>query len=100
MIPLFVFYIHIVGASAAFTKRWQEEGLGEGILAVLFVSLLFFVGWSITSFILRLAISKEGFGPALDRDAASLLLLTVSEAVFYYFYLRKDHGKTPASSTD
>jgi hypothetical protein len=96
MIPLLVFYIHIIGAAAAFTKRWQDEGLGEGILAVLFVSLLFFVGWSITSFILKLAMSKEGLGPAFDRDAASLLLLTVVEAGFYYFYLRKDQSETSA----
>ena len=93
MIPLVVFYIHVVGIAAGFTKRWQEEGLGEAFLAVFFVALIFFVGWSITSFLLKLVMDQQGLGALLDRDAASLLLLTVLEAVFYYFYFRKDAGK-------
>jgi len=50
MIPLVVFYIHIVALAAVFTRRWQEEGTGEGILAVFFMALIFFVGWGISSF--------------------------------------------------
>ncbi len=90
MVPLLVFYLHIVGAAAAFTRRWQEEGLGEGILAVFFVALIFFVGWGMTSFVMRILMAPEGFGKAFDRDSASLTLLTILEAVFYYFYLRGD----------
>ena len=33
---------------------------------------------------------KEGFGMFFNRDAASLLLLTVGESVLYYFYLRDE----------
>jgi hypothetical protein len=90
MVPILVFYVHIVFMATAFTKRWQEEGLAEGILAVFFIGLIFFVGWSITSFILRLVMEPEGLGLLLDRDAASLLLLTAAEVVFYYFFLQKD----------
>ena len=93
MIPLVVFYMHVVGIAAGFTKRWQEDGPGEAFLAVFFVALIFFVGWSITSFLLKLVMNQEGLGRLLDRDAASLLLLTALEAVFYYFYFRKDAGK-------
>lgn len=95
MIPLLVFYVHIVSIVAAFTKRWQDEGFTEGILAVFFMALIFFVGWSMASFILKLFMGKEGFGYFLDRDAASLLLLTAAEVVFYYLYLRKDSPDMP-----
>jgi hypothetical protein len=90
MVPLIVFYLHIVGSAAAFTRRWQDEGLGEGILAVFFVALIFFVGWGMTSFIMKIIMSPAGFGKLFDRDSASLTLLTVLELVFYYFYLRSD----------
>ncbi|MCK5571616.1 MAG: hypothetical protein KAJ12_02600 [Bacteroidetes bacterium] len=88
MIALVVFYLHTVAITAGFTKRWQEEGLGEGLLAVFFMALIFFVGWSITSFVMKLLIDQQGFGTWLDRDALSLLLLTVAESVFYFIFLR------------
>lgn len=91
MIPLLVFYIHIVGATWAFTLRWQEDGAKEGFLAVAFMALIFFVGWSMSSFLLQLAWPDAWNEPGriLDRDGASLLLLTASEAVLYYLLLRK-----------
>ncbi len=93
MIPLLVFYVHIVAMAAAFTKRYQDEGIGEGFLAIFFMGLIFFVGWSISSFLMKLLMEPKGFGLFFDRDAASLLLLTAMEGVFYAFYLRAD---TPA----
>ena len=88
MIPLLVFYIHIIGIAAAFTKRYQEGGVLEGSLAVFFVALIFFVGWSITSFLMKIFLDQGGMGALMNRDAISLLLLTAGEGVFYYFYLR------------
>ena len=88
MIPLLVFALHIVAFVAVFTHRWQEEGISEGLLSVFFMGVIFFVGWSMSSFVLKLAMGAEGFGPAFDRDAASLLFLTVAEGIFYYFYFR------------
>lgn len=90
MVPLFVFYAHVVAFTAVFTKRWQEEGVSEGALGVLFMLLIFFVGWSMASFVLRLMLPPEGFGKWMDADAAALALLAVVESVFYYFYFRKD----------
>ncbi|HXG00283.1 MAG TPA: hypothetical protein VNL69_05825 [Bacteroidota bacterium] len=88
MIPLLVFYLHIVAAAAIFTKRYQEEGVGEGLLAVFFMALIFFVGWAMASFIVRLVLPPEGFGPWFTRDAGALVLLTLGESVLYYFYFR------------
>lgn len=90
MIDLLVFYIHVVVFAAGFTRRWQESGISEGLLTVFFMALIFFVGWSMSSFIMKLALPQGGWGPVLDRDTAALLLLTVAEGVFYYFYLRSE----------
>jgi drug/metabolite transporter (DMT)-like permease len=90
MIPLIVFYAHIVAFATVFTKRWQEEGVSEGFLGVLFMLLIFFVGWSMASFLMRLILPQEGFGTWMNADAAALAALAVVESVFYYFYFKKD----------
>ena len=90
MIPLFVFYAHVVAFAAVFTQRWQEEGVSEGVLGVLFMLLIFFVGWSMSSFVMRLVMQPAGFGKWLDADAMALAVLAIVESVFYYFYFRKD----------
>ncbi len=102
MIEVAVFYLHAIAAIAAFTKRWQDEGFGEGILGVAFMALIFSVGWTITTFLIRLLTPEKGFSRIFDRDALSLLLLTISEGIFYYFYLKgsiKLHSP-PVEGTD
>jgi hypothetical protein len=97
MIDLVIFTLHMILLSAAFTYRWQEEGVKEGMLAVFFVIVIFFVGWSMSSFILRAAMQPEGLATWLDRDTLSLLMLAIGEAVFYYFFLKSDspHDSVP-----
>jgi hypothetical protein len=97
MVELFVFYIHVVAVVAMFTKRWQEEGLSEAFLVVFFMALIFFVGWSIATFLMKLLMEQEGLGLFFDRDAASLLLLTAGEVVLYYFYLRDEKRPQPSA---
>jgi len=89
MVTLFVFYIHVVAAVTMFTKRWQEDGLKEGFLGVLFLVLIFSVGWSISTFIMKIFVDEKGFGIWLDRDALSLVLLTVLEFLFFLFQVRR-----------
>jgi hypothetical protein len=93
MVTLFVFYIHTIAAVSIFTKRWQESGWGDGILGVGFLALIFSVGWSISTFLLKLIIDEKGFGIWLDRDALSLLLLTVMEAIFFYAQMKRKQNK-------
>jgi hypothetical protein len=97
MIDLLVFYIHTVAAAAVFTKRWQEEGTGEGFLSLAFMGLIFFVGWGMASFLVKLVMAPEGFGVYFNRDTAGLVLLTVAEGIFYYFYFRTDEGEKAAA---
>lgn len=94
MIALIIFYLHIVGMAAAFTTEYQKEGVGAGLLNVGFVVLIFSVGWSISTFVLKYLIGEEGFGMWLNRDTLSLLVLSIGEACFYYFYF-KDPSPRP-----
>jgi uncharacterized membrane protein YhdT len=93
MVILFVFYIHVVAAAAAFTKRWQETDWKEGVLAVGFIVLIFIVGWQMATFVLKLLVDAKGFGRWFDRDALSLLLLTVMEGIFYYLQTKRKNKK-------
>ncbi len=88
MVTLFVFYLHTIGAAYGFTQQWQEEGAGAGALVVAFMAIIFSVGWSISTFILKYLIDEKGLGLYFNRDAISLTILTIAEGVFYYFYLR------------
>ena len=83
MITLLVFTAHTVAAVVLFTKRWQEGDLKEGFLAVGFLLLIFSVGWSITTFVMKLVVDERGLALWLDRDTMALLLLAILEAVFF-----------------
>jgi hypothetical protein len=97
MVTLFVFYVHTVAAVYAFTDQYQDEGLGAGTLAVAFMGIVFSVGWSISTFILKFFINERGFGMYFNRDALSLAVLTAGEAVFYYLFLKGMKKKGPTS---
>ena len=96
MVPLFIFYLHLVGLTAAFTAEYQKEGTGAGLLNVGFFVLIFSVGWTISTFVLKHLVGAEGFGVWLDRDALSLLLLTAGEAVFLDFYFSERRTAAPS----
>jgi len=93
MITLFIFYLHFIAAVIVYTKRWQEGDWKEGLLAVGFLALIFSVGWSISTFLLKPVIDEKGFGVWLDRDTLSLVLLVVMESIFFYFQLRRKRRK-------
>jgi len=107
MIAAFIFIIHFMAALYAFLK-YKKEGLGEGFLAVAFVAIVFSVGWTITTIVSKAVFPSKLVGrwiahlqadqfsrmlaKELTMDTFSLVLLTIGEAVFYYFYLRS--GRT------
>jgi hypothetical protein len=95
MIPVIVFYLHILGFTTGFTREYQKEGLSAGFLNLGFMVLIFAVGWSIATFFLKYLISEKGFSIWMDRDALSLLLLTLGEGIFYYLYYRDTEKSIP-----
>jgi hypothetical protein len=97
MITLFIFYIHVIAAVVIYTKRWQEESWKDGLLGVGFLALIFSVGWSISTFILKLFMDERGFGVWLDRDALSLVLLLIMEAIFFSYQMRRKKRKMQAA---
>ena len=96
MITLFIFYVHVVAAVILYTKRWQEADWKEGLLGVGFLLLIFSVGWSITTFIMKLLVSEKGFAVWLDRDTLALLLLGVLEGIFFYVQMKRKKRKLAA----
>lgn len=102
MIAALIFLIHFGAAVYAFLK-FKKEGIGEGWLAVAFVVIIFSVGWTVTTMVAKIIYPSDlvarwvsqlqatrverTFAKELTIDTFSLILLTVGEAVFYYFYL-------------
>ncbi len=111
MVSAFIFIIHAVVAVYAFV-RYKKEGIGEGLLAVGFVVVIFAVGWTIATMLTNLLFTPEWFvkwfyqpldsnfwvavREEFNRDTISLLILTMGEAVFYKVIL--SDGKRAAGS--
>jgi formate hydrogenlyase subunit 3/multisubunit Na+/H+ antiporter MnhD subunit len=89
VISLLVFYAHTIAAVVLFTTRWQDSNWKEGLLAVGFLALVFSVGWSMSTFVMKLLVDEKGFAVWLDRDALSLLLLAAAESVFFYAQMKR-----------
>lgn len=95
MIEMLIFHAHIVGALYGFTKRWQEENIKEGLLAVAVIGLVFMIGWAITGPIAKMLTPKAGF-PVLwfTTDTLSLLILLPIEAVVFKLFFFDKKSKT------
>lgn len=89
MIIAFLFYVHIIFGLYVFTKRWQDEGLGAAFLILIFVGIIFSVGWTLSSFCTSLIFPPQGLGKFYNRDTISLTILTILEFFFYNNYFRK-----------
>ena len=96
MISLLVFYAHTIAAAAIFTTRWQDANWKEGILAVGFLALVFSVGWSMSTFMMKLVVDEKGLAVWFDRDAMSLLLLAIAESVFFYAQMKRRRRRDTA----
>lgn len=108
MIAALILIVHFCAAVYAFVN-YRKEGNGEGFLAVAFVVIIFSVGWTITTMASRFVFPttlvsqwvahlqssplSRTIAKELTVDTFSLLLLTLGEAVFYYFYLQAGEVK-------
>jgi len=102
MVSASIFIIHAIAAFYAFF-RYRKEGIGEGLLAVGFMVVIFAVGWTIATMLTNLLFSPEWFvkwfyqpldsnfwvevREEFNRDTISLLILTAGEVVFYKIVL-------------
>lgn len=98
MIPVIIFWMHIIGGVYLFAKRYYEETLGEAFLSVGFAAIVFTAGWTLSSFVIHLVFGQKGISAILNSDSLSLILLTLLEAVFYRLWFRKSKHQQTADA--
>lgn len=86
MIPVLIFYFHVVFLVYVFTKSYMEEGLVSAFLSSIFIVVIFSVGWTFSEFVMSFFLPETGLSLLFPRAAFSLMLLTLLEVIFYRFY--------------
>jgi len=92
MIPVVIFYAHVVFLVYMFSKNFVEEGGLSAFLSILFIVVIFSVGWTFSEFVIGFFMKPEGLSLLFPRAAFSLILLTMLEVVFYKFYYGSKKG--------
>ena len=92
MIPVLIFWIHIVAGVYLFVKKYYEETVSEAFLALAFAAIVFTAGWTFSSFAVHAIFGPRGLSDILNDDSLSLIILTLMEAVFYKIWFRKSSG--------
>lgn len=88
MISVIIFLIHIIFISYIFYKRNKIDSFNAALLDLIFIIIIFSVGWSLSSMLAKLLFESEGLAKWLDRDTISLLILTIGEFFFYRMYFK------------
>ena len=98
MIAALIFSAHLVFMLVIFTKKWQDESLSSAFTNLALMVILFAVGWSISTSVVKIFIDSKGFGIQFDSDTISLTLLSITEFFFYRFYYKEDKPTTEAGT--
>ena len=96
MIPVVIFYAHLIFLVYMFTRNFIEEGSVSAFLSILFIIVIFSVGWTFSEFIIGFFMKPEGLSLFFPRAAFSLMFLSVIEIIFYKFYY-KSRKKIPSA---
>jgi hypothetical protein len=88
MIPVVIFYAHLIFLVYMFTRNFIEEGGVSAFLSILFIIVIFSVGWTFSEFIIGFFMKPEGLSLLFPRAAFSLMFLSVLEVIFYKFYYK------------
>ena len=86
MIEVILFYIHVIFFAYIFAKNYVQENLLSALLSIIFVVVIFTVGWTFSAFVVGFFIPEEGLNRILTKAAFSLGLLTIIEGIFYKYY--------------
>ena len=82
MVIAIIFLIHIIFAGFVFLRRLKLESIGNAFIDLIFIIIIFSVGWSLSTMICNIFFDPIGFGKHFDRDTISLSLLTIAEYFF------------------
>ena len=89
MVPVVIFYAHVIFLAYVFTKNYIEQNFVSAFLSSIFIVIIFSVGWTLSEFILSLFMESQGLSLLFPRAAFSLLLVSVLEVTFYTFYFKR-----------
>ncbi|MEG8945874.1 hypothetical protein [Rosettibacter firmus] len=90
MISAIILAAHLIFITYIFTKKWQEESLSAGLINVALIIILFSVGWSISTTVVKIFFDEKGLGIHFNADTISLTLLSIAEFFFYRFYYKDE----------
>jgi hypothetical protein len=93
MISAIIFSAHLVFILIIFTLKWQNESLSTAFTNLALIIVLFAVGWSISTAVVKIFIDSKGFGIQFDSDTISLTILAIVEFFFYRFYYQDNKDK-------
>jgi len=102
MIIFLIFVAHFIFWIYIFFKKKKEDSLSAAFQNLIFVVIIFAVGWTLFTLLLNIFMEPEGFGTLVieklwgdkdqiigfNRDTITLLFLSVAE--FFFF---KNHFK-------
>lgn len=86
MVIAFIFLIHIIFIFYIIYKRIKKDSSSAALIDLIFIIIVFSVGWSLSTMFCKIFWEPIGFGKYFDRDTISLTLLTILEFFFYKFY--------------
>lgn len=92
MAAAIIFAGHLIFILYIFTKKWQDDSLSSAFTNLALIIILFSVGWSISTSLVKLVFEPKGFGLYYNSDDISLTILSIAEYLFYRIYYGK--GKT------
>lgn len=83
-----IFLIHIIFAIFIFIKRSKIDSLSAAFIDLILITILFSIGWSLSTMVCKLFWEPIGFGKHFDRDTIALTILTIVEFFFFRFYFK------------
>ncbi|MCW8850275.1 MAG: hypothetical protein OQJ81_09895 [Melioribacteraceae bacterium] len=88
MVIAFIFLMHIIFIFYILYKRIKNDSSSSALIDLIFIIIVFSVGWSLSTMFCKLFWEPIGFGKYFDRDTISLTLLTIVEFFFFRFYFK------------
>jgi len=88
MVIALIFLIHIIFTIYVIHRKWKFDSVSSALIDLVLIIIIFSVGWSVTTMIVKLFWEPEGFGKFFNRDTIALFLLIVGEYFFYRVYYK------------
>ena len=88
MISLLIFIFHFLFFVFVYVRTRKKDNTKQAIYNLLFMVIVFTVGWALSTMITNLFFPPAGFSKELNLDTISLIILTLGESLFYKFYYK------------